>query len=220
MIWKRTRVSHQQRQELQKLSVKHNDLEILELAAAAGEIDLLYGDESGCCLWSAASYSYYFLGEQKRQEQTKKRGKRLSILGLWQPLVIFVYSLVLGSWKSEDFIKLMNSQAQIAADIYQRTGRIRVMTLDNGSIHTSKKVKKKLCSWEAQGLYLFFLPPYCSLRNPIELEWEHLKRDELVGQMFESESELADELTVGFEARGERNGHQVEYVNLRSRSGR
>ncbi|WP_375339317.1 hypothetical protein [Oxynema aestuarii] len=54
--------------------------------------------------------------------------------------------------------------------------------------------------------------------NPIELEWEHLKREELSGQIFESESELAYCVTMGLEARGERNGHQVEYVNLRSSS--
>ncbi|WP_293112597.1 IS630 family transposase [Moorena sp. SIO4G3] len=137
VIWKRMRVSHQKRQDPHQRLAKKNDLEMLELAAAADEIDLLYLDESGCCLWSAVSYSYYFKGEQKRLEQTKKRGKRLSLLGLWQPLVTFICSLVLGSWKSEDFIKLMEEQAQVAGAIYQRTGRIRVITLDNGSIHKS-----------------------------------------------------------------------------------
>ncbi|WP_287518069.1 hypothetical protein [Okeania sp. SIO2C2] len=43
-------MSHQKRQNLHKLSVKQNDLEILELATVAREIDLIYGDESGCCL--------------------------------------------------------------------------------------------------------------------------------------------------------------------------
>ncbi len=81
---------------------------MLEMASAAGEIDLLYGDESGFCLWSEVGYSYYFIGEQKRQEQTKKKGKRLSIMGLWQPLVSFFYGLVLGSMKSEEFIAMMN----------------------------------------------------------------------------------------------------------------
>jgi hypothetical protein len=37
----------------------------------------------------------------------------------------------------------MNQQAQKAAEIYQQTGRIRVIVLDNGSIHTSKVVKEK-----------------------------------------------------------------------------
>lgn len=188
---------------------------MLELSAAAGEIDLLYGDESGSCLWSAASYSYYFRGEQKRQEQTRKRGKRLSILGLWQPLVTFIYSLVLGSFKSDDFIALMEQQAQVATQILAQTGRIRVIVLDNGSIHTSKLVKAKIPLWQARGLYLFFLPPYCSEMNPIELEWQHLKRDELVGQMFESEKELACEVIFGLDARAQQHSHSTEYVNLR-----
>ena len=37
------------------------------------------------------------------------------------------------------------------------------------------------------GLYIFFLPPYCSEMNPIELEWQHLKKDELSGQIFDDE---------------------------------
>ena len=186
------------------------------MAAAAGEIDLIYGDESGCCLWSAASYSYYFRGEQKRQEQTQKRGRRLSIMGLWQPFVSFIFSLVLGGFKSLDFIAMMDEQARIATGIFERTGRIRVIVLDNGSIHTSKAAQAKFLEWQAQGLYLFFLPPYCSEMNPIELEWQHLKRDELVGQMFDSEQELACHVVFGLEARGERNCHTTEYVNLRS----
>lgn len=216
MIWKRTRVSHQLRQDPQQRACKQADLEMLELAAAAGDIDLLYQDESGCCLWSAAGYSYFFRGEQKRQEQTPRRGQRLSIMGLWQPLFKFICSLVLGSFNSDDFIALMDGQAQVAAATRQETGRIRVIVLDNGSIHTSNAVKEKIAEWEAQGLYLFFLAPYCSEMNPIELEWEHLKRDELAGQMFESEPELGFHVVRGLEARGKRQGHCVEYVNLRA----
>ncbi|EGJ30544.1 MULTISPECIES: hypothetical protein [Moorena] len=54
-------------------------------------------------------------------------------------------------------------------------------------------------------------------RSGTPLSWSGsiADRDQLVGQMFESESELAYHVTVGLEARGERNGHQVDYVNLR-----
>lgn len=41
--------------------------------------------------------------------------------------------------------------------------------------------------WESQGLYMFFLPKYCSEMNPIELEWQHIKKDELSGQAFDDE---------------------------------
>ena len=79
---------------------------MLEMAAVSGEIDLFYTDESGCGLWGPVSYSYYFRGWQKRQEQTKKRGKRVSILGLWRPFVTFVYALVLGGFVSQDSMAL------------------------------------------------------------------------------------------------------------------
>jgi len=66
---------------------------MLEWAAAAGEVDLGYLDESGFCLWMPVSYTYYFRGEQKRQEQTERKGRRISILGILQQGVQFVYVL-------------------------------------------------------------------------------------------------------------------------------
>ena len=189
---------------------------MLEMAAASGEIDLFYTDESGCGLWGPVSYSYYFRGRQKRQEQTKKRGKRVSILGLWRPFVTFVYALVLGGFVSQDYIAMMDIQAQEAAQEYAKTGRIRVIVQDNGPIHKSKVVQQKWSEWESQSLYMFFLPAYCSEMNPIEGEWAHLKRDELVGQMFECESELAYNVVEGLEARGEKLGHSTHFLDVRA----
>ncbi len=130
------------------------DLDILELAAAAGEIDLKYLDKSGFCLWSNPSYTYYPVGEQKRLEQTKRRGRRLSILGLLQPLISFVYGLVVGTISSKSYIEMMEQEAQQAA----AAGRIRVIVQDNGSTHRCSQVQQLWSSWENQGLYIFFLP--------------------------------------------------------------
>jgi hypothetical protein len=55
---------------------------MLELAAAAGEICLKYLDESGFSLWSSAVYTWMRIGEQKKIEQGKKKGKRLNVCGL------------------------------------------------------------------------------------------------------------------------------------------
>ncbi|NES93150.1 transposase, partial [Okeania sp. SIO2B9] len=41
-----------------------------------------------------------------------------------------------------------------------------------------REVQQLWSKWESQGLYIFFLPKYCSEMNPIELEWKHLKKDE------------------------------------------
>jgi len=208
--WKRTRTSHQGKQDPQLKAAKTADLDMLGFAAAAGEIDLYYADESGCSPWSDPGYSYYFEGEQKRQEQTQREGKRVNIIGFFQPLLTFFYGLVMGSVTSPQFIKLMDEQARQAEIVLQETGRIRVIVMDNASTHKSKLTKACWSRWEAQGLYLFFLPPYCSEMNPIELEWQHLKRDEIAGQMFEDELDLAYGIMDGLDERGKRQGQNVE----------
>ena len=55
--------------------------------------------------------------------------------------------------------------------------------------------------------YILFLPKYCSEMNPIELEWQHLKEDELAEQMFEDELELAYAVINGVEDRGKKGNY-------------
>lgn len=132
MIWKRTRHSHRGKQNPNEKAKKLADLEMLQWAAAAGEIDLFYLDESGFSLWMPVEYSYFFIGEQKRIEQTSRRGRRVSILGLLQPLVSFIYGLVVGSFDSDCYITMMEEQAQQAKLRLEQSGRIRVIVQDNG----------------------------------------------------------------------------------------
>lgn len=86
----------------------------MELSTAAGDIDLKYLDESGFCVWSEPGYTYYLKGEQKRLEQTKRRGRRLSIIGFLQPIISFVYSLVIGGVNHKSYLEMMEKQAQEA----------------------------------------------------------------------------------------------------------
>lgn len=210
MIWKRTRTSHRDKQDPVEKAKKLADLEMLQWAAAAGAIDLFYLDESGFCPWMPTSYSYFFQGEQKRLEQTPRKGRRLSILGLLQPTVSFIYGLVIGSFNGERYITMMEAQARQAQQQLAATGRIRVIVQDNGSAHTATAVKAKWPEWEAQGLYFFFLPKYCSELNPIETEWHQLKTHKLRGQMFEDELDLAYAVMDGVDARAEAGGYQAE----------
>jgi putative transposase len=185
---------------------------MLQLEAAAGGIDLKYLDESGFCAWSEPGYTYYQIGEQKRLEQTKRRGRRLSIVGLLQPLISFVYGLVIGGVDRKAYIKMMEREAQEAAEI----GRPRVIVQDNGPIHRCKEVQELWPHWENQGLYIFFLPKYCSEMNPIELEWQHIKKDELAGQMFDDELELAYAVIHGVEVRGQKGNYTTQRLKFNS----
>ena len=95
---------------------------------------------------------------------------------------------------------------------------MRVIVQDNGPIHKCLEVQKLWSKWEAQGLYIFFLPKYCSEMNPIELEWQHLKKDEISGQMFEDELDLAYGVMDGVRARGKRGEYSTERIKFNSRT--
>ncbi len=73
-----------------------------------------------------------------------------------------------------------------------------------------KAVRQKWDEWEAKGLYLFFLPKYCSEMNPIEPEWHQLKAHEICGRMFEHELDLAYAVINGVEARAEAGEYSTE----------
>ena len=47
--------------------------------------------------------------------------------------------------------------------------------LDNASIHKGKPIDKRRKAWMAQGLFLYYLPPYSPELNRIEIVWKQAK---------------------------------------------
>ncbi|WP_155960603.1 transposase [Fischerella sp. PCC 9605] len=94
---------------------------------------------------------------------------------------------VIGGVSRKSYIQMMEQEALEA----EKSGRIRVIVQDNGPIHRCKEAILLWAKWEDMGLFIFFLPKYCSEMNPIELEWQHLKKDELASKIFEDELDLA-----------------------------
>ena len=190
------------------LAVEH--LATLESAAAAGDIELKFLDETGCCLWSPVTYTYSPIGEQVRFEQTDRRGKRVSILGVWDPDESFDYALTLGGFDSQRYVEVMNWLASKAAQTYQETARLTFVVQDNGSNHTSRLVKEHWQQWREQGLFFLFLPPYCSELNPIEGQWHQLKTHEIAGRMFDYEDELSEAIVDGMIDRSEKGNYALD----------
>ena len=175
-----------------------------------------YLDESGCCLWSPVSYSYSRIATQKRLEQTERRGRRISILGLWEPHKRFEFALACGSFKSQDYIQVTDWVAKQAQTTLSQAGRLSVVVQDNGSSHTSELTRQQWQRWQEQGLVLFFLPQYCSQMNPIETEWHQLKTQEMAGRMFEDEYELAIAIIQGMESRSIAGEYALERFKFNS----
>lgn len=215
-MWKRTRISLKEKQNVQARAIKQGDLERLEWAAAAGEICLKYLDESGFSLWANVTYSWAEKGKQKRIEQPKKKGKRLNICGCLEVGTSFEYGLALKSFKSKSYIKLIDWQAEQAQNRFNQTGQITVIIEDQASIHRSQSTQANYQRWQEKGLYIFFLPSYSSDLNRIENEWQRLKEDELAGRMFETEYDLAMALIEAIDSRAAKKGLQVERFHFNS----
>jgi transposase len=51
----------------------------------------------------------------------------------------------------------------------------RIVVLDNAGIHKGDAMDKQRHRWAKQGLYLYYLPPYCPELNRIEILWKQAK---------------------------------------------
>ena len=185
---------------------------------ATGALRLKYLDEAGFSLWSPVGYSYLKVGKQKSIPQSKKRGKRLNILGIYEAKKSFNYALALGSFRKDSLIRILDVEAQEAENHLAKTGVNTVIILDNYSVHKSHQVKAKEKTWQDQGLDLFFLPTYSPELNLIEGEWNQIKAHEISGRMFEDEYDLALAVKESLNNRSQKVGYRLQQFNLNSTS--
>ena len=118
--------------------------------------------------------------------------------------------------KRESYIQVIDWLAELTSETFSTTGRMTVVVLDNGSLHKSQLTRQQWQRWLSQGLFLFFLPPYCSEMNRIEDQWHQLKTHEIAGRMFEDEYDLALAIMDGMEARSVKGGYALERFTFNS----
>lgn len=146
-----------------------------------GRIDLRYADETGFNLLPNVPYGWIRVGQQRGISSQK--GGTLNVFGLLN---------LRGDLTSYQTTGYVNSQTVIgwlddfAAGVKQPT----VIVLDNAPWHRSKLVEGKIAEWEARGVHLFFLPPYCPHLNLIETLWRKMKHEWLRPKDFENREAL------------------------------
>ncbi len=154
----------------------------LERLSRAGELTLLYGDESHVCSEGYVPYGWQFPGEDVFIAAQK--GFRLNCWGLFG---------------RDNQCHWATSTASITAafvleELDQLSLRLSgptVVVLDNASIHTAAIVQQRRAVWEGRDLYLFFLPPYSPHLNIAETVWRHLKGGWLRPEDYAGNDELA-----------------------------
>ena len=92
-----------------------------------------------------------------------------------------------------------------------------VVVQDNGSLHKSNLTRQQWQRWQAQGLFLFFLPPYCFEMNRIEDQWHQLKTQETApGGCLRMNMMNALAVMDGMEARSVKGGYTLERFKFNS----
>ena len=112
-------------------------------------------------------------GKQFRVPTRWSSAGRLNLIGTWS---LFGATAQLearelsGSCTQAQVISYLDTLAQSCDP-----ARLTVVVQGNAPFHKGKLLTEQRDLWEAQGLYLRYLRPYCSQINPIEGVWRKLK---------------------------------------------
>jgi transposase len=177
-VWKRVRASLAgQRDEEEFRQCEQELVEHME-AAANGEIDLFYLDQSGFGRTPYIPYAWQDRGSTIAVPC--REGKRINVMGM--------YSLMKGTLHAEITDKSITSARVVdfLGDFSKTVTKFTVVVLDNASIHTAKAVYEKLEEWEGRNLYLYYLPTYSPELNVIEIVWRKIKYEWLPLSAFAS----------------------------------
>jgi hypothetical protein len=147
-------------------------LEKVRLLAECGQVDVMHGDESGFCLVPPLPYLWQIKG-QTVSLPAQAHAKRLNVLGFWREAGVeaarLFHHLLPGRLKSCHFVQAVEEQ------VLPFLVRPTVLLVDNATLHRCAPVLQKRHHWKAQGLHVWFLPPYCPHLNRIEVLWKQCK---------------------------------------------
>ena len=161
---------------------------LLKAQAEAGDIVLLFGDES-----EALTHPYL-------AQAWAKRGADLRVPAPGQGAKVAMLGVL--DWARRDLVvrtsrtKRSSDLAALLEELDRRWGprpgeiaRPVVLVLDNGPIHTSKATRAALAE-RAHWLTVEWLPKYAPELNDIEPTWRDLKRHYLAHQTFTGPDDL------------------------------
>jgi hypothetical protein len=161
---------------------------LLKAQAEAGEIVLLFGDESEALTHPYLAHAW------------AKRGADLRVPAPGQAAKVAMLGVL--DWARRDLVvrtsrtKRSSDVIALLAELDRRWGprpgeptRPVVLVLDNGPVHTSKATRAALAE-RAHWLAVEWLPKYAPELNDIEPVWRDLKRHHLAHQTFTGPDDL------------------------------
>ena len=156
-------------------------LRLLKQQAAAGDIILLFGDESEALTHPYLARAWAKRGSDLRVEAPGQAKKR-AVIGALDFAAHKLTVSTSATKRSSDFIDFLGRLDAIYGPCSGRDDKPVIFVLDNGPIHTSKASRAALAArlW----LTVEWLPKYAPELNDIERSWRDLKSNFLAHQTF------------------------------------
>jgi len=161
---------------------------LLKAQAEAGDIVLLFGDESEALTHPYLAHVWAKKGADLRVAAPGQSAK-VAMLGVldWARRELIVRTS--RTKRSSDFIALLEEIDRHYGPKLGVAIQPLVLVLDNGPIHTSKASRAALAE-RAHWLTVEWLPKYAPELNDIEVLWRDLKRHHLAHQTFTGPEDL------------------------------
>ena len=176
------------------LKPKQNEAEYARLAAELNELlkleaqhylQVYFGDETGFCLTPCVPYGWQPCG--RHTAMVPQKSQRRSVFGLFSRANAFEGYQTFGAMTGELLVACLD-------DFATKITRKTVVVLDNAPFHHAAVVRAKIEEWQAQDLYIWFLPTYSPHLNVIETLWRKIKYEWLKPPHFASWQSLNEAL--------------------------
>jgi transposase len=167
LTWKRIRKTLRDRRDEDEFKAAQESILEYRTQHEEGQIELWFFDETGFDLQPRVPYAWQPVGETL--EIPSQPSRRLNVLGLLTVDNRYESFCVTGRVNTDVVIAGFDAFASLNSTLP------RVVLLDNASVHTSHSFLNRLPLWEAQGVFIKYLPVYSSSLNLIEILWRFIK---------------------------------------------
>ena len=161
---------------------------LLKAQAEAGDIVLLFGDESEALTHPYLAHAWAKRGADLRVPAPGQAAK-VAMLGVLDRARRDLLVQTSRTKRSSDVIALLGECDRRWGPAPGEVMRPVVLVLDNGPVHTSKATRAGLAE-RAHWLTVEWLPKYAPELNDIEPTWRDLKRHHLAHQTFAGPEDL------------------------------
>ena len=163
-------------------------LQLREQQAEAGDIVLLYGDESEALTHPYLARAWAKSGADLRVP-APGQAKKVAMLGSLNHVTRELIVHTSPTKRSSDFVAHLEQLDALYGPMPGRAAKPVVLVEDNGPIHVSKLSRAALTA-RAHWLTVEWLPKYTPELNDIEVVWHDLKAFNLAHQTFTGVAEL------------------------------